>query len=63
MRDDTDDAIDTATQRTRQAQERLMRKPIESPEIVDHANVVQRRTEDLNQLAAQAVDEADAQED
>lgn len=56
---DIDKAIEKATERTRSAEERLVRTPIESPEIVAQANEVERLSEDLHELATDAVKEAD----
>ena len=57
-----DDAIDTATRHTREAEERLRGKPIESPEIVTDARTVERRTDDLHELARDAAEEAEPAE-
>ncbi len=54
-----DDAIEKAAQRTREAEQRLTEKPVESPEIVDDAHTVHRRAEDLHELAADAESEAE----
>jgi hypothetical protein len=55
MTDEIEDAIDTAAIHARQAQERLVETPIESPEIVEEANAVKHRAEDLGELAQDAV--------
>ena len=59
MSDDIDDAIETAAKHAREAEERLIQRPIDSPEIVADAHVVDRRAEDIHLLAKDAVDEAE----
>ena len=54
-----DDAIETAAERTRDAEERLRLKPLDFPELVDDARTVDRRTEDLHELALDAKDAAE----
>ena len=55
---DVDAAIETAAERTRQAQERLVEKDGASPEVILDAVIVEIRAEDLHELAADAADEA-----
>jgi hypothetical protein len=54
-----DQAIETAVERTREAEERLIEKPIESPDIVIEAHTVERRAEDLTELASDAARDAE----
>jgi hypothetical protein len=56
MDPDVDAAIETAASRTREAQERLIEKESESVAIVPEARVVERRAEDLHDLASTAAD-------
>ena len=58
MGDDLDDAVHTAATRASEAEERLIEKPIESPEIVVEAYTVEHRVEDLDVLAQDAAREA-----
>ena len=62
MDDDIDKAIETAARHAREAAERLRETPVESPEIVEEAEVVHHRAEDVEILATDAAKEADAQE-
>lgn len=55
-----DDALMTATNRARQAEEQLIGTPIESPEIVTEAHKVERRAEDVEALARDAAEAADS---
>ncbi len=57
-----DHAIETAAERTREAEERLLQTPLEDPEIVVGAHEVERRAEDLDVLAGDAARKAEAQE-
>jgi hypothetical protein len=61
MNDDIDNAIETAARHTREAAERLRQRPVESPQIVVDAHVVDRRAEDLHELAEHALDEAESE--
>ena len=54
-----DDALLTAAERAREAQQRLDEMPIESPELVDGAHEVKHRSEDLGELAQDAVRRAE----
>ena len=56
MEPDVDDAIATAANRTRQAQEHLIAKERRTLEVVPEAKVVERRAEDLRDLASTAAD-------
>ena len=58
---DLDDAIETAARHTREAQKRVLQDPIESPEFVVDAHVLDRRAEDLHELTEDAVDEAEGE--
>ena len=60
MEPDVDEAIETAANRTRQAQERLIAKERRTVEVVPEAKVVERRAEDLRDLASAAADEPSA---
>ena len=55
---DVDAAIETAAERTREAQERLVDKDGSSPDVRLDAAIVELRAEDLHELAADAADEA-----
>jgi hypothetical protein len=57
-RPEIDAALETATERTRDAEERLIDEPIESPAIVPRARIVERRAVDLHLLAEEAADPA-----
>jgi len=63
MEPDVDAAIETAAKRTRQAQERLIAKERRTVKVVPEAKVVERRAEDLSDLASDAADEEPAGED
>jgi hypothetical protein len=52
-----DHAIETAAEHTREAEERLIQEPVESPEVVTEARTVERRAEDLHELAEDATTE------
>jgi hypothetical protein len=54
-----DHAIETAAERAREAEERLLEKPTESPEIVADARTVEQRAEDLKELTEDARQEAE----
>ena len=56
MEPDVDAAIETAAKRTRQAQERLIAKERRTVKVVPEAKVVERRAEDLSDLASDATD-------
>lgn len=58
MDEELDDAIETAVERAREAQERFREKSINSPEIVQEARVVEDRTDDIHVLAEDASTEA-----
>jgi hypothetical protein len=58
MDDELDEAIVTATDRTKRAAERVANDPIASPEILEDATAAENRAEDLHLLAADAADEA-----
>jgi hypothetical protein len=49
-----DHALETATKRTKEAEERLLETPPDSPAIVRQADTVQWRAEDLHELAEDA---------
>ncbi len=51
---DTDNAIETATEHVREAEQRLVEQPMGSREQVSEAHTVHHRTEDLDVLAAEA---------
>ena len=55
---DTDDALVTAAERARQAEERLIGTPPEDPALVPKAKTVYQRAEEVNELAADAAEEA-----
>ena len=55
---DLDDAIETAAEHTRAAQERLAETPVESSRIVEEAHIVERHSEDLHELASDAAEVA-----
>jgi hypothetical protein len=57
MDDDIDNAIETAARHAREAEKDLIETPVNSPEIIVEAHVVQRRVEDLNELAEDAARE------
>ena len=59
MQDDIDAAIETAASRTIEAQERLIEKEAETPAVATEARVVERRAEDLHDLASTAVDDVE----
>ena len=54
-----DHAIETAAERAREAEERLLQTPPDAPEAVTQAREVDRRAEDLDELASEAVDRAE----
>jgi hypothetical protein len=54
----TDDAIETAERHAREAEERFVREPLDSPRLVPKARTVENRAADLHELAADAADEA-----
>ena len=56
---ENDDALVTAAERTRQAEEQLVATPIEDPAIVSKAYKVYQRAEDVDELAKDAADEAE----
>ena len=51
---DTDDAIETAAEHARGAEQRLVEQPMGSPEQVREAHTVHHRAEDLDVMAAEA---------
>jgi hypothetical protein len=55
---DTDDALVSATDRARQAEEQFVGTPPEDPAIVPKAKTVYQRAEEINELAADAAEEA-----
>jgi len=55
---DTDDALVTATERARRAEERLVGTPPEDPAIVPKAKNVYQRAEEVNELAGDPAEEA-----
>lgn len=55
---DTDNAIEVAALHARQAEDRLVRQPMGSPEQVREAHTVHHRAEDLDELAGDAAAEA-----
>ena len=55
---DTDDALLTATERARQAEQRLVETSVEDPDIVPQAKKVYQRAEDIDELAHDAAGEA-----
>jgi hypothetical protein len=59
MDQDIDDALQTATGHAREAEERLIQKPPESPELVSEARTVEHRAEDIHVLAVDAVSDPD----
>jgi len=63
MDPDVDRAIETAAERTRQAQQRLIAKERRTVKVVPEAKVVERRAEDLRDLASEAADEAPTRDD
>ena len=56
---DTDDALLTATERARQAEQRLVETSVEDPDIVPQAKKVHQRAEDVDELAQDAAGEAE----
>lgn len=54
----TDDALLTAAERARQAEEQLVATPPEDPAIVPNARNVYQRAEEVNELAGDAAEEA-----
>ena len=60
MHPDIDAAIETATERTREAQEDLTERLAETPQIELEARVVEHRAEDLQELAVDAASADDA---
>ena len=56
---DTDDALITATERARQAEQRLVETSVENPDIVPQAHKVYQRAEDVDVLARDAAGEAE----
>jgi hypothetical protein len=59
---DIDRAIDTAAKRTIDAEHQLETEPLDSPDLVPRADVVERRAEDLHELARDAADQAHSDE-
>jgi hypothetical protein len=57
--DNPDDAVLTAADRAREAQERLVETPTDSPEIVPKAHAVEHRAEEIEALAEEAAEEAE----
>lgn len=57
---ENDDALLTATERTRQAEKRLVETPAEDPAIVPKARTVYQRAEEVDELAKDVADEASA---
>jgi hypothetical protein len=55
-----DNAIDLATQRTRDAEADLIEEGVESPKLVGKARRVNRRAEDLHDLTHEASEGLDA---
>ena len=51
---DTDNAIETAAEKARQAEQRMVDQPMGSTEQVTEAHTVQHRAEDLDVLATEA---------
>ena len=58
--DNPDDALLTATDRAREAQEDLRETPPGDPEIVPNANRVYQRAEEVDELAKDAATEHEA---
>lgn len=54
MPDDIDDAIETAARHAREAAEEMSETPVSSPEIVGEARILDRRVEDVHELAKDA---------
>ena len=54
---ENDDALLTAAERARQAEERLLETPIEDPAIVPKAHKVYQRAEEVDELAKDAAEE------
>jgi hypothetical protein len=59
MERDLDNAIETAANHVREAEDRLVETPVDSPEIVAEARTVHHRTKDLSELAVDATSEAE----
>jgi hypothetical protein len=60
MQDPTaDDALETAAERARQAEERLIESPPDDPALVPKAQKVYQRAEEVDGLARDAADEAE----
>ena len=51
---DTDDAIEIAAKKAREAEQRMVEQPMGSTEQVTEAHTVHHRAEDLDVLAAEA---------
>ena len=58
-----DTALDTATRRVDQAEERLLAEPVTSPKIVPKAERVEHLAEDLHELASDAANVASEDDD
>ena len=56
---DIDDALLTAAERARQAEQGLRETPPEDPTIVPKAHKVYQRAEDVGELAGDAVEDAE----
>ena len=54
--DNPDDALLTAAERAREAEERLIETPVEDPTIVPKAHEVYQRTEEVGELAKDAAE-------
>lgn len=54
MEPDVDAAIETATDRTREAQQDLVGKLVETPDVEPEARLVEQRAEDLHDLTVDA---------
>ena len=60
--DNPDDALLTAAERAREAEERLLETPSEDPAIVPKAERVYQRAEEVDDLAQDAAREAESEE-
>jgi hypothetical protein len=58
-RDDIDEALDTAVDRVREAQEHFLDAPAQTEERFDAAIDVEQRAEDVEELASEAVEHSD----
>jgi hypothetical protein len=61
MTDNADDALLTAAERAREAEQRLLQTPPADPAIVAKADRVYQRAEEVDELAQEAAEESESE--